>query len=245
MLQQLGRWPARYEDLPQRLRDASLLDALSHLQRYALMLKRQQEDYEAELIFQIKQMSSNRGPLFEFTKFVAGDYTGNISDTSIKSLLSIFQVDDCWNSFRLFSSDIGFGVPSVHELIKDVVRKRHRSAHAAAYAPTAADISGLASNLCCLGICFDVAMTASVEQALVRWGDWANGTCRWRDGIDLYFVDPHHTRFRVARHGRRRALFIIDDADAAPRLVPRAVPGRTAVVVKRDMSGRPISWGIL
>ena len=245
LLQQLGRWPARFQDLPQDLRDAALLNALSNLQRYAAMLKRQKEDYEAEIIEQIEKMSANTGPGFEFTKFVSGDHTGNISDSSVKNLLSIFQVKGCWNSFRLFSSDIGFGVPSIEEILKDVVRKRHRSAHSAGFAPTAADISGLAGNLLCLGVCFDTSMTSTIEQALADWRKWSAGTCSWRDAVDLYILDRHGGRFRLTKHGRRKALKIIDNIDIAQALLPRPHPGHTGILIVKDATGRPESWSIL
>jgi RiboL-PSP-HEPN len=245
LLQRLGTWPARYDDLPQKLRDASLLNALSPLLRYATMLKRQQDDYQAELVSELKKMSSNQGPSYSFTKFVAGDYTGNISDSSLKDLLSNFQVNDCWNSFRVFSSDIGFGVPSVHELIKDVVRKRHRSAHSAGFIPTAADIANLAADLLCIGLCFDIALSASVEQALVHWKEWSEGERSWRDTVDLYFVDPYGAKFRLKRHGLKRSLHVLPNADEAKAMVPRPLPGRTIIIIYRDLASKPISWDLI
>lgn len=245
LLETLARWPARFEDLPQRLRDASLLNALTNIQRYALMLKRQKENYEGEILDQIAKMAASRGPTFAFTKFVSGDYTGNISEESFKSLLSNFQVEDCWSSFRTFSSDIGFGVPSVSELLSDIVRKRHRSAHAAGFVPTAADISSLSANLFCLGLCFDTAMTTSVEQALVDWKRWAEKGCRWRDSLDIYFIDYHGTRFRLSKHGRSRALHVLKEIHEAKGRVPRPMPGRVAILITRDQSNRPKSWSLL
>jgi hypothetical protein len=245
ILQQLARWPARFEDLPQRLRDASLLDALSNLQKYARMLKRQSEDYEAEIVAELSLMAANKGPSFGFTKFVSGDYTGNISEDTFKSLLSTFQISDCWNGFRAFSSDIGFGIPSVQELLRDLLRNRHRSAHAAGFAPTAADIAGLSASLLCLTICFDVAMTASVEQALANWKDWSDGKLKWRDALDIYFIDHRASKFSLKKHGRERALRIVDDARDAIGFVPRPLPGRAAVIVTRDGAARPMTWSVL
>lgn len=245
LLQCLSRWPARFQDLPQRLRDASLLHALSDLQRYALMLKRQNEDYESEIVSELNLMASNKGPSFGFTKFVSGDYTGNISEDSLKFLLSKFQIEDCWNSFRTFSADLGFGVPSVREVLRDVVRNRHRSAHASGFAPTVADVTGLAANLVCLGICFDAAMTTSVGQSLVKWKEWSNGTTNWRDDLDIYFVDAVGSRYRLKKYGQTRAIKILDDEHQAAGCVPRPRPGRATILVTRDSSVRPIRWLIL
>jgi hypothetical protein len=242
LLQQLGRWPARFQDLPQRFRDASILDALSNLQQYAQMLRRQNEDYEAELLYELNLMASNKGPSFGFTKFISGDYTGNLTDETFRSLLSRFQVEDCWNTFRMFSADIGFGVPSVQELLRGLVRNRHRSAHAAGFAPTVADVTDLAPNLICLGLCFDAAMTTSVEQALANWRDWADGRTKWRDCINIYLVDHYKSKWRLMKHGRARALRIIDDPQEAAGFVLRPNPGHATVLVTRDMSTRPISW---
>jgi hypothetical protein len=242
LLIRLARWPAQFKDLPQRLRDASLLHALTNLQSYALMLRRQGDDYETEIISQLRLMSANQGPSYGFTKFVSGDYTGNISDESIKGLLRIFQITDCWESFRQFSSEVGFGVPSVVEIMRNVVRNRHRSAHASGFSPAATDITGLSRDLLCLGMCFDAAMTVSIEQALGRWQEWAAGNLSWRDHLDLYFVDGKRPKLRVSRHHSKRALKVVEDIKAATALIPRGTTGRGAMVITRDESSRPVAW---
>jgi hypothetical protein len=222
-----------------------LLESLSHLQRYAQMLKRQDEDYEAELISELNLMAANNGPAFGFTKFISGDYTGNVSEDNFRALLAKFQIDDCWSTFRAFSSDLGFGVPSVRELLRGVVRNRHRSAHSAGFAPTAADITGLAANLICLGICFDAAMTTSIEQALANWKEWSEGRTTWRDSLDIYFIDQHRAKFRLTKYGRAKALRVIDEAQRAVSFVPRPNPGHATILVTRDASTRPVSWLLL
>jgi hypothetical protein len=244
LLQHLAQWPASYDQLPQKLRDAAMLNALSHLQRYAAMLKRQEEDYEAEIISEIALMASNRGPTFGFTKFVAGDFTGNISEDSLKSLLANFQISNCWEAYRVFLADLGYGVPSVKELMNDVVRKRHRSAHVAGYVPAAADITGLPTKLICLGICFDTSMSASIQQALTRWNDWSLGMTKWRDAVDVFFVEPHGERFRLRKQGQSRALRVLDRAADSRTQIPPSRRGRIGVVVFRDTSNVPQSWDV-
>lgn len=241
----LERWPRAYEDLPEKLRLAARLNSLSHLQHYAKMLKRQGDDFETELKEEISKMSSGDGSILQFTKFVAGDFTGNLSDTSLKELLSSIQIDDCWSSFRNFSSDIGIGVPSVQELLKNIVRKRHRSAHAAGYAPTATDIVSLKNDLLCVAICFDAAISSSMEQAIAKSDDWANGNTDWRDGINLYMAEPHRRGVRLLRFGRNTAIRIVPTIPDAKVLVPRAPPGEIAVLVEWDAARTPTSWSIL
>jgi len=185
------------------------------------------------------------GPSLSFTRFVSGDQTGNISESSVKSLLNIFQIKNCWQDFRQFSSDIGFGVPSVEEILNDVVRKRHRSAHAADYAPTIADISDLAANLFCLGICFDVSMTASIEYALVNWKEWSSKECDWRGQLDLYTLDQQKNGFRLARPGKTRAIKVFGNQSEHKKHLAKHGAGRTVVVVTRDESTRPRVWEVV
>ena len=141
LLNDLGGWPAQFADLPQGIRDASQLHALTHLQRYANMLKREEMDYEVELKDELAKMASTSGASRRFTRFVSGDYTGNISPESFKDLLGIFQIKDCWASFQKFSSEIGFGVPNTREQLSNVIRKRHKSAHTSKHTPTTADLT--------------------------------------------------------------------------------------------------------
>lgn len=241
----LERWPRSYNDLPEKLRLASRLNSLSYLQSYARMLKRQGDDYEGELQIEIAKMASGQGTVQRFTKYVAGDYTGNISDTSLKELLSSLQVNDCWAEFRIFAGDTGIGVPSVQEIVKEIVRKRHRSAHSAGYVPNAGDIAGLGSDLLCVAMCFDVAVSCSMEQALASPTKWASGKTNWREGVNLYIASPHPSGWRLAKSGSRRALRIVREVVDVRTHVPRASPGTIAVLVNQNASGRPTSWGIL
>ncbi|WP_156454241.1 MULTISPECIES: hypothetical protein [unclassified Sphingomonas] len=241
----LNRWPRSFDDLPANLREAARLDALSHLQQYAKMLKRQGDDYESVLRFEIAKMGSGDGTALQFTKFVAGDYTGNVSDTGLKKLLSNLQVHDCWNTFRVLAADTGIGVPSVQELVKSTVRKRHRSAHSAGYAPSATEISALHSDLLCIALCFDVAVTASIEQSLAVPVEWAQGRTTWRSAVVLYILKPFGTRFRLFKFERTRALRIVATPAEAKLHVPRPSAGLAAVLVQQDATGRPLSWDVL
>jgi hypothetical protein len=244
-LRTLERWPKSFEDLPERLRISARLSALSYLQSFARMLKRQGDDFEPELKDEIAKMASGHGTVQQFTKFVAGDYTGNLSDSGLKELLSSVQVMDFWPGFRALSADIGLGVPSVQEILKGIVRKRHRSAHSAGYSPTATEMSGLRDDLLCVAFCFDVSITSSMEQAIATADDWAQGRCSWRDGVQLYIATPHAERIRLVKHGRSRAIRIMDSIDDLRVFVPRASAGEIAVLVELATSGKPKSWQIM
>jgi hypothetical protein len=244
-LRALERWPKSFEDLPEKLRLAARMNALSHLQQFARMLRRQGEDFETELWNEIEKMASGHGTVQQFSKFVSGDHTGNLSDENIKDLLSNLQVKDCWASFRVFSSDAGIGVPSVQEVVKNIVRRRHRSAHSASYSPTATDITGLRTDLLCVAMCFDVSVSASMEQSLSSSDDWANGNCDWRAGVNLYTAKPCTGGLRLMRFGRQRALRVVRDLSEAKNRIPRAAPGHIAVLVEHDSSGRPVGWDIM
>ncbi len=163
----------------------------------------------------------------------------------MKDLLSSLQVKDCWTSFRVFAADAGIGVPSVHEVVRNIVRKRHRSAHSASYTPTATDVAGLKSDLLCVAMCFDVSVSSSMEQSLSSTNDWADGNCDWRLGVNLYTAKPVHRGLKLTKCGRQRALRVVADVIEVKSNIPRAAPGEIAVLVVHDSSGRPISWDIL
>lgn len=244
LLVRLGDWPAQYEDLPTKFRDAAILNALPALNRYALILRRQQGDYEAELISEIDKMSKNRGPAFAFSKYIAGDFTGNISDVSLKDVLSIFQVKDCWEKFRLLSSMVGFGVPSVHEIVKEIVSRRHRSAHVHGYIPASSDIIKLPADLLCVGLCFDASMTVSVEQAIASWETWSSGDEDWSSGIIIYLIQPKGNKYRLIKFGASRAMKIVNSENEGVAAIPQGSNGKVALVVIQDQTLRPKRWQI-
>ena len=92
VLHTLERWPKSFEDLPEKLRLAARMNALSHLQQFAKMLRRQGEDYETELRNEIAKMSSGHGTVQQFSRFISGDHTGNLSDENIRDILFSLQV---------------------------------------------------------------------------------------------------------------------------------------------------------
>ena len=133
----------------------------------------------------------------------------------------------------------------MQEVVKNIVRRRHRIAHSASYSPTATDIAGLRTDLLCVAMCFDVSVSSSMEQSLSSCDDWANGNCNWRTGVNLYIAQPSAGGLRLIKFGRQRALHVVRDLLEAKSRIPRAVPGHIAVLVEHDSSGRPVGWDIM
>lgn len=244
LLNEMSQWPAGFGDLPSKFRDAAILHSLGHIQKYAQMLKRQEADYETMLIEEIDLLSSNKGPIFGFSKFFVGDFTGNISDQNISNLAALFQLEKCWESYGNFASEIGFGFPSIKEALNDLIRKRHRSAHSAGYIPTVTDIQGLSNKLICFGVCMDVSMTASVTFALYDWQKWCSNPIKWREQVDLYFLDAAKNTFKLLKSTGTRPLKIIEKPNDAFNHIRSPSSGRVSVVVQRNASKLPVSWSI-
>ena len=102
ILVELQNWPAQYENFPKNFRDRATIDALPNIEKFAKMLRRQENDYETEIVTQISRMASMSPPAFQFTKFIAGDYTGSLSEQVTEKLLKVFQVKDCWGKHAFF-----------------------------------------------------------------------------------------------------------------------------------------------
>ena len=245
VLANLQNWPARYEDFPSKFRDRATIEALAHIEKFARMLRREGEDYEGEIFSEIVRMASRTPPAFQFTKFFAGDYTGNLSDSSVQELLGVFQIKDCWRGMHGLASDIGFGVPLVEEVLKTIVRNRHRSAHAAKFTPSATDMAELPAHLRLLGIGIDAALSTASKVALNDWRTWISGNLDWRSRIDIFFLVPIDSRFRLIRMGSKRATKIIDERSLAKNSLPRAAFGKTRLIVEQGSDGRPRGWDIV
>lgn len=239
------RWPNSFDELPEKLRMATRLEALSHLQKFARVLKRQGDDYENELKIEVAKLASGHETTLQLSKFVAGDFTGNLSAESLSVLVKSFQIKEHWNSFRVFASNTGFGVPSVEEVVKSIVRSRHKSAHSAGFVPNATDIADLDTELLCIGMCFDVAMTASVEVAIHQPKVWIDQTFEWRDKVALYYASVRADRHRITRYGNTRATAVGGSFADVKSKLPRPSAGEIAVVVSRDGREKPVSWEVI
>lgn len=238
----LERWPRSFDDLPDRLRTAARLEALTYLQKFARVLKRQGEDHEGELRSEITKMATGHGTVLQLTRFVAGDFTGNLSVDSLGTLLRAFQVHNHWESFRQFAANTGFGIPSVEEVVKNIVRWRHQSAHSAGYMPNATDIADLDTELLCVAMCFDVAISAALEAAVASPDQWLSDQYNWRDSVRLYWVRQVGTKTKITRYGRQRALAVADTLQQARQRIPATPRGDVSVLVSLNPSGLPISW---
>ena len=205
VLGELQHWPARFEDLPRKFRDRATIEALPHIEKFAKMLRRQGGDYESEVITQICRMASMSSRAFKFTKYVAGDYTGNLSEKGAEDLLRVFQVKNCWDSMRNLSLDVGFGVPSVKEILTAIIRNRHQSAHSVGYTPPTGDVIGLPQNLTLVGMCIDSALSASVQVAVNDWRTWVSDGFDWRSRLDVYIIVPSGPRFRLIKKIRKKS----------------------------------------
>ena len=241
----LQNWPARYSDFPDRFRDRATIEALPHIVKYARMLKRQRFDYETEILTQVGNMASTAPPGFRFTKYIAGDYTGNLSEERTKELLKVFQIKNCWESMQSLGSDIGLGVPSLKEILNVIVRNRHQSAHSASYHPPAGDVSDLPSNLTLIGICLDTALSVSVRVAVNNWKIWVSNNFDWRAFLEIYFVVPVGSKFRLLKKGAKRATKVVDrDSEITASLPTRSVD-KTRLIVKHDQDRYPMAWDIV
>lgn len=244
LLIELESWPGRYDDLPERFRRRATVDALPHIEKYAKMLKRQDHDYVTEVREQAGRVASAQPGSYKFTKFIAGDYTGNISDAGAEEMLRVFQVRNCWNGFHSLSVDVGFGVPSVREVLRGIVLNRHKCAHVAGYMPTAGDVMELPFHLQLVGICIDCSLSASVRMALTNWRVWSSETFDWRSRLQIYFVVPSGKRLRLIRRGARRARRVVAEFGDARQSFPKGSAGTTRLLVKRSNDGRPAAWDI-
>ena len=244
VLLDLQAWPAQFDDFPRKFRDRAILDALPNIEKYGKMLRRQQGDYVAEIVVELKRLVSITAPNYQFAKFIAGDYTGNLSDEGLRELLSVFQVKNCWDAMHSLSVEVGFGVPSVREVLRSIVNNRHRSAHVGSFSPSASDVLELPQNLRLIGVCVDVALSASTNASTRNWQDWASGNFDWLRQIEVYFLRAHGRQYRLTKKGSRKAIRILQNpSDARNSLLKRDL-GKVRLVVQVGKDGRPRTWDI-
>jgi hypothetical protein len=243
LLTDLAQWPGTFESLPDKFKVQALIEAPNRLHRYAKILKRGGEDFQSEVKSELIRMSKTSGPNFGFSKYIAGDYTGNLSEDGFKELLSCFLIKDPWNDFHGLSSEIGFGAPSIQVILNNVIQRRHKSAHDQSYIPAATDISGLDENVLILALCFDIAMTTSKNLALK--GSWNVDKINWRSVCDIFLIDRVKNQYKVGRPNGKRSLKIEHSEAGARTFIASQKSHHTKLMVLKDQAGRPESWTIM
>jgi len=240
----LEAWPASFSDLPKKLRSRATIESLKNIEKYAAMLQRQDDDYEQLVFDQVRKMACASPPVFSFSKFVAGDYTGNISIRGIEDLLKAFQVKDFWRKCHTLASDIGFGIPDVKQVLSNIIVNRHRSAHVSQFNPNASDIIGLEQEIRLIAICIDAALTSSVRLALNNWQHWISDDFDWLSHIEIFFLIPDGNNYRLKRKGAQRAIKKVKNLAEAITEIPKNQPKTIHLLVQIGSGQRPIAWSI-
>lgn len=244
ILEHLQSWPANFSDLPNKFRVRATIEALKNIEKYALMLKRQDIDYENFIFEQVSKMTRVNPPHFSFSKFTAGDYTGNISTSSVEELLKSFQIKDFWRKSRLLASDIGIGVPDVKQVLNNIISNRHKCAHVAQFNPNSSDILELVQNIRLIAICIDASLTASSKAALYDWRHWTDDGFNWIDFLELFLLTPHNNKLRLTKKDHQRAIKIVANPVDANEHIPRNNAKTTKLLVQLGKDLRPKAWSI-
>lgn len=242
LLIELAAWPGSFNSLPEKLKYQALIEAPNRLHRYAKVLRRQGGDFESEVTTELTKMSRTTGPSYGFSKYIAGDFTGNLSEEGLRDLLACFLIKDVWPNFHTLSSSIGFGAPSIRVLLNNVIQRRHKSAHDPAYVPATSDVQSLDEDVLILAICFDTAISASVKLALQ--GSWSVDQVEWLNAIEIFSLEKAGAKIRICKPTGQRALKIADNDGAARTFIASKVSKKTKLVVMKSPAGLPSSWYI-
>lgn len=244
ILDSLQSWPANFSDLPNKFRIRATVEALKNIEKYALMLKRQDIEYEKFIFEQVSKMARANPPYFSFSKFTAGDYTGNISTSSVDELLKSFQIKDFWGRSHSLASDIGIGVPDVKQVLNNIISNRHKSAHVSRFNPNSSDILELEQNIRLIAICIDASLTASSKAALGNWRHWVDEKFNWTDFLEIFFLIPHNKKLRLTKKDRNRAIKIVTNPVDANEHIPRNDTKTAKLLVQLGKDLRPKAWSI-
>jgi hypothetical protein len=155
-----------FDHLPETLKESSISKALSSLQFQANLLKNEGQDYRAVIQQETFKISSTNGHPFELSKYSFVSSGANVLSTEISDLLKAFGINGGWVVLKKVSDDIGGGIPDLCQAYSFAAKRRHKSAHVAAFQYDLTWLHNLKNEIIAISASIDIILKAKCRQAI-------------------------------------------------------------------------------
>jgi hypothetical protein len=164
----LGRISAsriEFTKLPNKLQEASILDALASLAFRAKLEKKDGGDWRKLIQSETLKIHSTARPTFELSDFSLASSSSNISADEVGQILSAFGLSGGWATLKKISDSIGGGLPDLGQAYKNAASRRHSCAHVANFNYDYLWLTSIKSEILAIAASLDIILEARCRQA--------------------------------------------------------------------------------
>ena len=231
VLSEVGRTHVPFRNLPEKLRFATTFEALSAL-RYQLSLK-SNADRIAYIQDHTQRIASTASAAYELSTHALGYDQANLKDSTIKSILKCFLVDDPWGEMTTLARRIGLISLPLDETYRSAELRRHQAAHVAHADTPQTDLAQFTKEALATAIGFDALLSRALARMYALDDTYLRGTSKVSaSSIAIRTIKRHDNIWRETIEGRRSAVKVESNLDVLiPLTRTRAVAAKNLLVI--------------
>ena len=204
---EVGRTGVLFRELPERLRSAATIDAISALSyQMSIRPKTDRTQYIQE---QALKIASTANAAYELTPHALAFDQANVQDETIKSILKAFLIDDPWGQITQIASRLGLAALPLDETYRMAAQRRHRAAHVAHADTPRSDLLQFSTEAIAIAIGFDALLSRALNRLRARDTRYLAGHQKVSSTmLKIRAVRPYNGAWRETLEGRRTAVKI-------------------------------------
>ena len=212
VLTDVGHTGVPFRDLPEPLRVAATLDAISALS-YQITI-RPKVDRMQYIQEQALKIASTANAAYELTPHALAFDRANVQDDTIKLILKAFLIDDPWGQITRIASRLGLAALPLDETYRVAAQRRHRAAHVANADTPQSDLMQFSIEAIAIAIGFDALLSRALLKMRARDARFLSGAQKVSAAtLSVRSVRPHGGAWRETLEGRSTAVKISASLD--------------------------------
>ncbi|EOA9034786.1 HEPN domain-containing protein [Vibrio harveyi] len=150
----------RYDNLPEKLQEATTLGALKALAFRAKLEKKDGGDWLSMIQNESGNINSTANRNFSLSQYSFANESSNVSAQEILDILKAFNISGGWNKLKDISDSIFGGVANLSDSYKNAAERRHNAAHVANFEYQHSWLSNIQAEIISIAAAIDIILTA-------------------------------------------------------------------------------------
>lgn len=163
-LTSLSSFNIPFSHLPEKIRNACTTGTISSLKFQTDLRKSHQEKLSFIHDAASKIASTSVDINYQLYEMAFGYDSSNISNTTVKNILSAFNVNDPWSQIDRLTSRLNIGGRNLSNSFSNAAIRRHKAAHTATADTPQLDLVDFIKDAVSIAISFDALITLAIDE---------------------------------------------------------------------------------
>jgi hypothetical protein len=241
VLNDVGRSGVSFQDLPEKLRNATTIEAVGALS-YQLSI-RPKADRISYIQEQALKLASTANTAYELTPHAFGYNQANVQDGTILDILKSFKVENPWAQMSQLSSRLSLTALPLNETFKGAALRRHRAAHVAHADTPQTDLAQFVREAFAVAIGFDALISKSLSRLKAHDPHYLSGTTPVDSAsIIIRSIKPELGVWKERVDDQRKAVKVERDLAVLMPLAKARAAASANLLVEFNANGQINYW---